>query len=199
LTIPAVVVLVFIVAVALNASLEAGPALNLWNLYFVQKLDFTATAALTIVGCFVAVLVDYSERRPGIAGAWNVLFTPTNWRGRTDAGVLGKGTMHLARSVYSEGEFAGYLYVLYRDQANRNLLTGTCEIFLTVKGKKIAGKSTMLSGQGFAKGYLDDEDPDKGFVNRCSYDLLYESEGKLSGSVSMEFGPSVGKFEANRS
>lgn len=198
LFIPIIAIILLVISVAFSAAIQQGKGFNVGSFFLNEKPEFSLAFCIALIEYIGIVIANYLENRPTIAGVWNVLVSPNNWRGETNPGVRGKGTMYVAKSMHGENEYNGLIHLKYNDHANNPLLEGTYEIHLTAKGNKVTGKSNILWGKGLTEGYLDEKDPDKGFTNRCDYDLTIESAGKISGTAKMVIGPSTGEFEATR-
>ncbi len=195
---PIIAMIILVIVVAFSAAMKEGESFNAESFFLSEKPEFSLAVCIAFVEYVVVVIRGYLENRPTIAGAWNVLVSPSNWRGQTDPGVRGKGAMYVAKSIHGENEYGGLIHLKYNDYANNPLLEGTYEIHLSAKGNKVTGESNIVWGRGLAEGYLDEKDSDKGFTNRCNYDLTIQSAGKISGTAKMVTGPSTGEFEATR-
>jgi hypothetical protein len=171
------------------------------DFYFHRKLDFLIAFGLLIAGQITAFYHFASESERKIAGKWNIRFEPIIWKGkdqRTEpTRVIGKGTMYLVRSFYSNARFNGCMYVEFLVEERILAHFGIYEIELTLEGRKVTGESLMLSGKRIRGDLLGPSDTPG--VNPCDYRLNYsEEESKLDGEAEMQLGNTKSRFVATR-
>ena len=137
---PTIVILCLTIIVAFSAAVDHGRGFDVIGFFINEEPEFSLAVIIAFIENVGILVAAYLGSKPNVGGIWNVLVTPTNWRGQTNLGIRGKGSMYVARSKYSENNYADILHLRYNDHANNSLLEATYEIRLTMKRNKATGK-----------------------------------------------------------
>lgn len=178
--------------------LNQGKNFDVIHFYFIKNLDFTMALFLIVLELIIALIIFSAETQQKMAGKWDIEYRPINWKGQDNPHILGKGNWYLVKSTHVENEYIGYGHSKYWDSNNQLIHKGFGEVRVTLKGKKVIGKSLLIWGEGFSDNYAVG-DIDAPYVNPCIYNLNYSvKEQMLTGEAKMADGLTCSQFIAHK-
>lgn len=197
--IPIITAIFLLTIEMVNTARAQGNSFNALD-YFEKNLDFTITLGIIVLQAVFSGISDFLDQKDAIPGKWDVELIPTLWKGQSNAMVIGKGTMLLSKSPYSDRRYVGYLQVSYKNQKNAEIIRGLYEITFTLKNQKtLIGQSYMISREQTKKATTSDE-PVVSWVRPCIYTLTYDKNNiELRGSADMENGNTKQSFRSYKS